>query len=72
MAHGKPYDSGRHATRVARRDLRGTVGARPARDLAEVCVYLGLEPQREYEDPFSSKRRYVRTRLLSKIDRRAG
>jgi hypothetical protein len=37
-----------------------------AQDLAEVCVYLGLTPQGEYENPFNSKRGYVRTRLLSK------
>jgi hypothetical protein len=37
-----------------------------AQDLAEVCVYLGLEPQGEYENPFDSKRGYVRGRLLTK------
>ncbi len=37
-----------------------------AQDLAEVCVYLGLEPQGEYENPFDSKRGYVRARLLTK------
>jgi len=37
-----------------------------AQDLAEVCVFLGLEPQGEYENPFSSKRSYVRARLLNK------
>jgi hypothetical protein len=31
-----------------------------------VCVYLGLEPQGEYENPFDSKRGYVRGRLLTK------
>lgn len=36
-----------------------------AQDLAEVCVYLGLAPQGEYENPFNSKRAYVRQRLLS-------
>ena len=35
-------------------------------DLAEVCVCLGLEPQGEYENPFDSKRGYVRGRLLTK------
>ena len=37
-----------------------------AQDLAEVCVYFGLPPQGSDEDPFRSKRGYVRTRLLSK------
>ena len=37
-----------------------------AQDLADVCVYLGLAPQGEDENPFNSKRGYVRTRLLSK------
>lgn len=37
-----------------------------AQDLAEVCVYLGLQPKGEYENPFSSKRGYVRTRVLNK------
>jgi hypothetical protein len=37
-----------------------------AQDLAEVCVYLGLEPKGDYEDPFTSKRGYVRSRLLAK------
>jgi hypothetical protein len=36
-----------------------------AQDLAEVCVYLGLEPKGDYEDPFTSKRGYVRSRLLA-------
>lgn len=31
-----------------------------------MCVYLGLEPQGEYENPFDSKRRYVRGWLLTK------
>jgi hypothetical protein len=31
-----------------------------AQDLAEVCVFLGLDPQGDYEDPFHSKRSYVR------------
>ena len=31
-----------------------------------MCVYLGLEPQGEYENPFDSKRGYVRARLLTK------
>jgi very-short-patch-repair endonuclease len=35
-------------------------------DLAEVCEYLGLEPQGEYEDPHDSKRGYVNSRLLGK------
>lgn len=37
-----------------------------ARDLADVCVHLGLEPQGEGEDPFHSKRGYVRHRLVTK------
>ena len=37
-----------------------------ANDLAEVCVHLGLAPQGEGEDPFYSKRAYVRHRLLTK------
>lgn len=37
-----------------------------AQDLAEVCMFLGLDPQGEYEDPFCSKRGYVRTRILNK------
>lgn len=37
-----------------------------AQDLAEVCVFLGLDPQDEYEDPFYSKRRYVRARVRTK------
>src|SRR5262249_51817755 len=37
-----------------------------AQDLAEVCVYLGLSPQAEHENPFNSKRSYVRQRLLTK------
>lgn len=37
-----------------------------AQDLAEMCVYLGLEPQGEYENPFNSKRGYVRGRLLTR------
>jgi hypothetical protein len=36
-----------------------------AQDLAEVCVHLGLEPRADSEDPFSSKRTYVRRRLLN-------
>jgi hypothetical protein len=31
-----------------------------------VCVYLGLEPQGKYENPFDSKCGYVRARLLTK------
>ena len=31
-----------------------------------MCVYLGLEPQGEYENPFDGKRGYVRGRLLTK------
>lgn len=34
-----------------------------AHDLDEVCTALGLEPPREDESPFSSKRRYVSRRL---------
>ena len=37
-----------------------------AQDLAEVCVYLGLAPQRDDENPFNSKRSYVRQRVLTK------
>ena len=37
-----------------------------AQDLTEVCVFLGLKPPGEYEYPFSSKRSYVRARLLNK------
>lgn len=33
-------------------------------ELAEVCQYLGLAPQREHEDPHTSKRIYVTNRLL--------
>ncbi|MGW0957061.1 hypothetical protein ACWDAO_12380 [Streptomyces sp. NPDC001212] len=35
-------------------------------DLAAVCEYLGLEPQKPDEDPFRSKRIYVRARLQGK------
>ncbi|MFC9914314.1 hypothetical protein [Streptomyces sp. NPDC059862] len=35
-------------------------------ELAAVCEYLGLEPQKPHEDPFKSKIIYVRARLQSK------
>lgn len=35
-------------------------------ELAAACEYLGLEPQRAGEDPFNSKRVYVRSRLQRK------
>jgi hypothetical protein len=38
-----------------------------AYDLAEVCIGLGLDPCREGENPFSSKRAYVQSRLLRKM-----
>ncbi|MFJ5026139.1 hypothetical protein [Streptomyces goshikiensis] len=34
-----------------------------AQDLAAVCEYLGLTPQQPGEDPYDSKRSYVRARL---------
>nr|WSW49881.1 hypothetical protein OG296_43505 [Streptomyces sp. NBC_01001] len=34
-----------------------------AQDLAAVCEYLGLAPQQPDEDPYDSKRSYVRARL---------
>ncbi|WP_405669584.1 hypothetical protein [Streptomyces sp. NBC_01530] len=34
-----------------------------AQDLAAVCKYLGLAPQKPNEDPYNSKRSYVRARL---------
>ncbi|MGW3600408.1 hypothetical protein [Streptomyces sp. NPDC005167] len=35
-------------------------------DLAAACVHLGLAPQQSGEDPFTSKRLYVRARLQDK------
>ncbi|MEU8984274.1 hypothetical protein [Streptomyces sp. NPDC048309] len=35
-------------------------------ELAAACEHLGLEPQKPGEDPFSSKRIYVRARLQKK------
>ncbi|MFF9040463.1 hypothetical protein ACF090_33930 [Streptomyces sp. NPDC014892] len=37
-----------------------------AYELAAACEYLGLEPQKPDEDPFNSKRIYVRARLQNK------
>src|SRR5688572_21466176 len=34
-----------------------------AYELADACAALGLMPAREGEDPFSSKKRYISTRL---------
>ncbi len=36
------------------------LGRRQAQNLAGVCVYLGHAPQCEHENPFYSKRVYVR------------
>ena len=38
-----------------------------AYDLPKVCEFFGLEPQ-EKDDPFTSKRIYVRSRLKNKPD----
>lgn len=37
-----------------------------AQDLAAVCEYLGLPPRQPDEDPYNSKRSYVRVRLQNK------
>lgn len=65
-----PRLSGIAATRANLREhIAEALWARvSATDLADVCVVLlGLAPPRdEHDDPMSSKRRYVRQRLMSK------
>ncbi|MET8944582.1 hypothetical protein ABZX30_13615 [Streptomyces sp. NPDC004542] len=49
-----------------REAIAGALHVVKAYDLAAACEYLGLEPQKPGEDPFSSKRIYVRSRLQKK------
>lgn len=55
------------ATPAALREaIAGALHVVKSYDLAAVCEYLGLEPQKPDENPFNSKRIYVRARLQGK------
>lgn len=49
-----------HALREA---IAGALWQVKAYELAAACEYLGLDPQKPDEDPYLSKRAYVRARL---------
>jgi hypothetical protein len=49
-----------------REAIAGALHVVKSYELAAVCEYLGLEPQKPDEDPFHSKRIYVRSRLQRK------
>ncbi|MFE4255354.1 hypothetical protein ACFRU3_38950 [Streptomyces sp. NPDC056910] len=49
-----------------REAIAGALHAVKAYELAAACEYLGLEPKKPDEDPFHSKRIYVRSRLQRK------
>lgn len=49
-----------------REAIAGALHVVKAYELAAACEYLGLEPQKPDEDPFNSKRIYVRSRLQRK------
>ncbi|MER8160069.1 hypothetical protein [Streptomyces sp. NPDC094472] len=49
-----------------REAIAGALHVVKAYELAAACEYLGLEPQKPDEDPFNSKRIYVRSRLQKK------
>ncbi|MGP4083452.1 hypothetical protein [Streptomyces sp. KR55] len=69
LIHWNEVDRGGHFAAWEQPQLLSIAGALhvvKVYELAAVCEYLGLEPQKPHEDPFKSKIIYVRARLQSK------